>query len=127
MYIHTYMFRRIHTHFFFNVSTLKKKYVSIRQHTSAYVSIRQHTSAYVSIRQHMSAYVSIRQHTAAYVSIPQASFRLSITQHTSAYLKASFRLCQRGALIRPARLYLLRLYEGSIKALSSIKAQLRLY
>ena len=57
-----------------------RRYVSIRQHTSACGSIRpaclephasQQTSAYASMRQHTSAYGSIRELTAAYGSIRQ--------------------------------------------------------
>jgi hypothetical protein len=86
-------------------------YVSIRQHTSAYVSIRQHTSAYVSIRQHTSAYVSIRQHTSAYASMRQHTC-------TCESANAPCRCCTCAGKFRPQAL--LRLYYGSIKALSRL-------
>jgi hypothetical protein len=106
MYIYIYIYIHTYIHIY-----------STRQHTSAHVSTRQYTSAHVSTSQHTSAYVSIRQHTSAHVSIRQhTSAHVSIRQHTAV---RSLLLLSDEPLKRKRKLFhrVLRLYQGSIKAL----------
>ena len=97
----------------------------IREHTLAYVSIRQHTDCTLRVSRYTlraggrmrCGMRCIRQHTSAYVR-----------QHTSAYDALQNARVLEGSV---EALFLLKLYEGPIKALfcvlgSSVKALLML-